>query len=118
VLINVGNLPLGVSPSADYYLFMSQLDSIVHFMKALAISCVLVQIWPQRRTLGLLLFLIFAWEVFEFFTQDYLAREPVTQRIQYYSDMLDDIALGTAGALIGVYFASDEPLNTAKAMKG
>lgn len=111
VFTNIGNLFPDLKPSLsiDHYKFLSQLDSTAHLATALALSSILVQVSSRRWTLGILLVLIFTWEVFEFVTQPILAGEPVTERIEYYSDLLDDIALGIAGTLIGAYA---QPLNT------
>lgn len=115
VFINVGNLgPFGIylNPPEEYYRFLEQLDSISHFMVAVAMASLFVQAMGRAKTLGVMLFLVFAWELWEILTQDYLAGEPVTQRVQYYSDLLDDIALGIAGLLVGAFFGDTKDSNT------
>lgn len=106
LLVNVDNLPFGVHPADPaYYGFLGQFDALVHYMVALSLAVVVVEIWGRRAAIGLLAALILAWEIFEFFTQPFLSNLPgITSTPTYFADTMEDVAIGLAGALTGVYF--------------
>ena len=114
VVVNVKNLSPAFQPDGEHYTFLVQLDSTVHFMTALALSSVGASVLGRRRTLGIMIAIILLWELFEWVYQPMLARAPVTSYLWYYSDTMDDIAMGIAGTLTGVFFGT-EALNGSEA---
>jgi hypothetical protein len=95
--------------------FLSQFDGLAHYMTTLALATIGAEWLGRRKTLLIVLSLIVAWEVFEAVFQPLISLVVLDTR--YWADTADDLAIGVAGALTGVYFGSDQPLNSAKAME-
>ena len=111
IMVNINNLPVGYRGSEQYFRTLSQLDGIAHFTVALSLTSVGVSVLGCRRTFGIMMALVLTWEAFEVLTQPLLAGPSLRLDSVYLVDMLDDITIGLAGALIGVYFGA-EPSNT------
>lgn len=114
VLVNVENVPLGlaVTDQAAYYGILGQFDALVHYTVALSLAATAAASLGRRAALGLVVALVLVWEIFEFFTQPFLANLPgITSTPTYLADTMEDIAVGLAGALTGAFFGA-EPLST------
>ena len=112
-LIMVGINKLGGHAPPEYFQALSQLDSTAHFMVVLSISSIGVQVLGKRKTFALVIGLIVVWEIFEVFTQPLLAGPSLRFDATYLMDTMDDLVMGLAGMLVGVYLEA-KPLNTAK----
>ena len=100
----------------DYYYndILIQFDGLVHYATALALASTGTLVLGRHRTLQIMLALIVLWEVFEIIVLP-VTGTPFDHR--YVGDTFDDIAMGIAGILMGVYFGGDEPLNSAEAIE-
>lgn len=116
----IGHMHLGLNFhfTADQFYALSQLDAIVHFAVALSLAATFTPVFGKKLALTQLIIVIIAWELFEMLVLSAIRPNLFSQPgrpglldFVYVSDTLDDIALGTAGALIGVYFgeASNTP---------
>ena len=90
---------------------LAQLDSVVHFTTALALSAAFTQVRGARWTVPRLLAIVLLWEAIEAFVMGYISPRIFSQPsreglldLVYLYDTLDDIALGVAGTLVGAYF--------------
>lgn len=106
---------LAISPllSMETWKLLLPLNAVAHYIVALSLATVGAEMMRRSRVIGLVLFLIFAWEVFEVWWFGTLLVKPLT--LAHWTDTGSDIVLGIAGMLTGVYFGN-EPLNTAKAL--
>ena len=115
VTINIKLLLLRAGWTGDQYLLLAQLDSTVHYMTALSLASVGAPVLGRKRTLGILVTLILLWELFEWVYQPAFSGDPlITSYSWYYADTMDDIAMGIAGTLTGVFFGT-EALNGSEA---
>ncbi len=120
VVINHHHIGLNFGFTAEQYYALSQLDSIAHFSVALSLAATFTPVFGKRWTLAPLIVVIFAWELLEGLVLSTFRPDIFSQPgraglvdLVYVYDTLDDIALGIAGALIGVY--GTEPSNTPSA---
>ena len=125
VVINHGHLGLNFNFTPEHYAALSQLDSIAHFTVTLSIGATFAAVYGWRWTLPKLIFVMVVWEILEMVTITFLAPGIFAQHgragridLFYVFDTMDDLAVGLAGALIGVFFNREpdpEPSNTAGA---
>ena len=117
-VINHTHLGFDFNFTADDFAALSQLDAIAHFTVALSVAAVFTPVTGRKWTLTRLLILVVAWEIAEIFVLAAIRPDMFSQPgryglvdLVYVYDTLDDIALGTAGAFVGVYL-SPEASNT------
>jgi len=107
---------LAISPlmSIETWRLLLPLNAVAHYVVTLSLATIGAEVMRRSRVIGLVLFLVFAWEVFEVWWFGTLLGHSLT--LAYWTDTGSDIVLGLAGTLTGAYFGS-QPLNTAKALK-
>ena len=122
-VINHTHLGLDFNFTADDFAALSQLDAIAHFTVALSVAAAFTPVTGRKWTLTRLLLLVVVWEIAEIFVLAAIRPDMFSQPgrrglvdLVYVYDTLDDIALGTAGALLGVYL-SPEASNTPKVLE-
>ena len=123
VVINHTHLGLDFNFTAEHFYALSQLDAIAHFTVALSVAAAFTPVTGRKWTLTRLLLLVVVWEISEIFVLAAIRPDMFSQPgrrglvdLLYVYDTLDDIALGTAGALLGVYL-SPEASNTPKVLE-
>ena len=123
IVINHKNLGLDFHFTADDFTALSQLDAIAHFTVALSVAAAFTPVTGRKWTLTRLLLLVVVWEIAEIFVLAAIRPDMFSQPgrrglvdLVYVYDTLDDIALGTAGAILGVYL-SPEASNTPKVLE-
>jgi len=124
VVINHRNIGLDFGFGPTDFAALSQLDSVAHFTVALSLAAAFTQVRGRWWTLPKLLAVIVLWEAFEVYAllafgkPDLFAmpdRRGLVDLV-YLFDTLDDIALGTAGALVGCFLGA-EGSNTPEGIK-
>lgn len=95
--------------------FLTQFDGLAHYTTTLALATIGAEWLGRRKTLAIVLSLIVVWEVFEAIFQPLIGI--VVLDLGYWADTADDLAIGVAGMLTGVFFGDDQPLYTASAMR-
>lgn len=118
VAINHHHIGLDFHFTAEHFYALSQLDAIAHFSVALSLAATFTPVFGKRWTLARLIAIVIAWELFEMFVLATLRPNIFSQPgrvglldLVYAFDTLDDIALGVAGSLVGVFYgeASNSP---------
>ena len=114
-VINHQHFGLDFHFTATDFAALAQLDAIAHFTVALSVAAVFTPVTGRKWTLTRLLILVVAWEIDEILVLVLIRPDMFSQPgrrglfdLVYVYDTLDDIALGTAGALMGVYLSPDK----------
>jgi len=122
VVVNSTLLGLDFDLNPTDYAALAQLDSLVHFTVALALTATFTQVYGWRWTFPKMVLIVVLWEILEvgsiLFVDSNMFAQPGRAGLLdlYYAfDTADDLALGFAGAAVGSFFGA-EPLNTAEAL--
>ena len=108
----------------EQYAALAQLDGLVHFTTALALTTTFTQVYGWRWTLPKMIVIMVIWEIAEAASLAFLdpnmfaqpGRLGLSDPLHYVFDTADDLALGLAGGVIGSFFGA-EPLNSAGGLK-
>jgi len=108
----------------EQYAALAQLDGLVHFTTALALTATFTQVYGWRWTLPKMILIMVAWEILEVvslvFVDPNMFAQPgrlgLSDPLYYAFDTADDLALGLAGSVVGAFFGA-EPLNSAEGLE-
>ena len=106
------------------YAALAQLDSLVHFTTALALTVTFTQVYGWRWTLPKMIVIMVIWEIFEAVSLGFMdpnmfaqpGRLGISDPLYYAFDTADDLALGLAGSVVGAFYGA-EPLNSAEGLE-
>lgn len=118
IVINHHHIGLDFHFTGEHFYALAQLDAIAHFSVALSLAATFTPVFGKKWTLARLIVVVIAWELLEMLVLSVIQPRIFSQPgrlglldLVYAFDTLDDIALGVAGALIGVFYgeASNTP---------
>mgnify|MGYP001575767798 FL=1 len=122
IVVNQHHIGLNFNTTSEQFYALAQLDAVAHFSVALSLAATFTPVFGKKWTLGRLIIIVIGWELVEMLVLSVFRPNIFSQPgrlglldLVYFYDTLDDIALGIAGTLAGVYHHGTEPSNTPSA---